>query len=151
MFGVDWAHLPKNFITRETQAESTFRRTVYIRKLIAQTLECSTGRRSFNCLAWKRKKRDYKDKLKRKIFMPITIIGYLAAFCTTLAFVPQAWKIIKTKHTKDISLIMYIVFSLGVALWLFYGILLVNWPMILANAVTLILAMVILGYKIRYK
>lgn len=83
--------------------------------------------------------------------MPITIVGYLAAFCTTLAFVPQAWKIIKTKHTKDISLVMYIVFSLGVALWLIYGIVLSNWPMILANAVTFCLAMVILGFKIKYK
>jgi len=76
------------------------------------------------------------------------IIGYFAASLTTLSFLPQAAKVIKTRDTKSISLIMYILFSAGVALWLVYGILLGNLPIIIANAVTLALALVILYFKL---
>lgn len=78
-------------------------------------------------------------------------IGFLAAFCTTAAFVPQALKTIQTKDTSGISLWMYIIFTMGVFLWLVYGLAIDNLPVVLANAVTFALAATILGFKIRYK
>lgn len=81
----------------------------------------------------------------------ITIIGLIAACCTTIAFLPQAIKAIRTKHTRDLSLVMYSLFTSGVLLWLIYGILRNDWPVILANAVTLLFAATILFLKIRYK
>ena len=77
-------------------------------------------------------------------------IGCIAAVFTTIAFGPQAWKVWRTRHTKDISLAMYGIFTFGVAMWLVYGILLQSWPMIIANIVTLPLALVILVLKIRF-
>ena len=78
-------------------------------------------------------------------------IGFLAAFCTTFAFFPQAVKVWKTKSTKDISLYMFIIFTVGVFSWLIYGITISDIPIILANAATLILSLFILVYKIKYK
>ena len=63
-------------------------------------------------------------------------IGYFAAFCTTIAFIPQAYKVWKTKSTKDISLSMFIIFTTGVLSWLIYGITIANFPIILANSIT---------------
>lgn len=80
-----------------------------------------------------------------------TGIGLLAACCTTIAFLPQAIKAIRTKHTRDLSLVMYSLFTSGVLLWLIYGILRSDWPVIIANAVTLLFAATILFLKIRYK
>ena len=80
-----------------------------------------------------------------------TIIGLLAAICTTFSFLPQAIKVIRTKQTKDLSLVMYSVFTLGVFLWLMYGILVKDAPLIIANVITFILAATILIMKIRYK
>jgi MtN3 and saliva related transmembrane protein len=77
-------------------------------------------------------------------------IGYIAAALTTLSFVPQAAKTIRSRDTSGISLGMYVVFIIGVACWFGYGILLGSWPMILANAVTFLLAAVILGLKLRH-
>lgn len=77
-------------------------------------------------------------------------IGYAAALLTTLAFVPQAVKTIRSKDTRGISLGMYVVFTAGVACWLAYGIVLGSWPMILANVVTFALASTILALKLRY-
>tara|TARA_B100001027_G_scaffold142177_1_gene98930 strand:+ start:358 stop:618 length:261 start_codon:yes stop_codon:yes gene_type:complete len=81
----------------------------------------------------------------------IKYIGFFAAFCTTIAFLPQAIKVYKTKSTKDISLIMFIIFTLGVFSWLIYGLIINDLPVILANVVTLILSLFILLYKIRFK
>jgi len=78
-------------------------------------------------------------------------IGFLAAFCTTVAFFPQALKVWRTKSTRDISLYMFIIFTIGVVSWLIYGITISDLPIILANAVTLILSLFILVYKIKYK
>ncbi|KCZ55949.1 hypothetical protein HY29_10105 [Hyphomonas beringensis] len=75
-------------------------------------------------------------------------IGLAAAALTTLSFLPQALLVIRTRQTNGISLIMYIMFTTGVAAWLVYGIMEQSLPMILANSVTLLLAMVILGLKI---
>ena len=81
--------------------------------------------------------------------MDIDTLGYIAACLTTLAFVPQVVKTVKTQSTDDISLIMFLMFNVGIVLWLIYGIILENTPIIFANVVTGSLAMVILGYKIR--
>ena len=83
--------------------------------------------------------------------MDLDLLGYLAAFLTTASFVPQAWKVIRTRETHALSLAMYMMFSAGVALWLAYGILLDSWPLIAANGVTLLLALIILVMKIREK
>jgi len=78
-------------------------------------------------------------------------VGLAAALCTTGAFVPQAWRTIKTKDTSGISLWMYVIFTLGVFLWLAYGIAIDNFPIIAANAVTFALAFTILCFKLKYK
>lgn len=80
-----------------------------------------------------------------------TVIGLIAAFCTTVSFLPQALQTIKTKDTKGISLSMYSLFTFGTVLWLTFGILSMNFPIMIANGITLILAIIILTYKIRYK
>lgn len=77
-------------------------------------------------------------------------IGYLAALCTTFAFVPQVLKVWRSRSAADISFVMYAVFCTGVALWLVYGILLGAWPIIAANIVTLLLAGTVLALKIVY-
>ena len=79
------------------------------------------------------------------------LIGFLAAFCTTIAFIPQALKVWKTKSTKDISLMMFIIFSFGVLCWLVYGLLIFNLPIIVANTITLTLSIYILINKIIFK
>ena len=81
----------------------------------------------------------------------INYVGFFAAFCTTIAFVPQAIKVYKSKSTKDISLYMFLIFTVGVLSWLIYGIIIYNLPVILANAATLALSLFILIYKLRYK
>jgi MtN3 and saliva related transmembrane protein len=81
----------------------------------------------------------------------VEYIGSLAAACTTLCWVPQAVKIIREKQTQGISLVTQSVFTVGLALWLAYGLLLTNWPLMLANAVTLVFSLVILALKVRYR
>jgi MtN3 and saliva related transmembrane protein len=78
------------------------------------------------------------------------LIGYGAACLTTLSFVPQAWLTFRTRDVRGISLGMYSAFTTGIALWLLYGLLVRAWPLVAANAVTLALASVILGMKLRY-
>ncbi|HRP02209.1 MAG TPA: SemiSWEET transporter [Candidatus Kapabacteria bacterium] len=79
------------------------------------------------------------------------MVGYLAAVFTTFSFVPQVIKVMKDKQTRSISLPMYIIFSVGVLLWLIYGLILNSLPIIIANLLTLILAIIILVYKLKYK
>lgn len=81
----------------------------------------------------------------------IEAVGYLAAVCTTISFLPQAVKTLHTKDTSSISLAMYAVFTFGTAAWLIFGIFSGNWPVTAANAVTLILASLILYLKIKYR
>ena len=76
--------------------------------------------------------------------------GYVAATLTTLAFVPQAIKTIRSRDTRSISLGMYVVFTIGLAFWLAYGIVLHSWPMILSNTITLGLSSTILVLKLRH-
>lgn len=75
-------------------------------------------------------------------------IGYAAAFCTTVAFLPQAVKVYKTRQTKDISLGMFLLLTTGVVLWLSYGIIINSYPIIAANTVTLLFDIYILYMKI---
>jgi MtN3 and saliva related transmembrane protein len=82
--------------------------------------------------------------------MNLEWFGYLAAILTTGSFVPQAVMTIRSRNTRGISLAMYVFFTVGVGLWLVYGIALESWPMILANTVTLGLAATILVLKLRY-
>jgi MtN3 and saliva related transmembrane protein len=77
-------------------------------------------------------------------------LGYVAATLTTAAFVPQALKTLRTRDTRAISLGMYAVFTVGICFWLGYGLVLGSWPMILSNALTLLLALLILGLKLRH-
>lgn len=76
------------------------------------------------------------------------IIGYPAAFLTTAAFIPQAWKSWRTRDLSGISLPMYAMFTTGVALWMVYGILIESFPVFAANIITLILSSVVLALKI---
>jgi len=78
----------------------------------------------------------------------VNLLGYIAGTLTTLAFLPQAMKAFKTKSTKDISLTMWLLLCAGVACWLVYGIWLHAGPIIMANAVTLILAGTVLLLKL---
>lgn len=83
--------------------------------------------------------------------MPFSeLIGYAAATLTTAAFVPQAWLTWRTRRADGVSLGMYSIFTLGIVLWLTYGVLLGSWPMIAANSVTLLLSVFILSMKIRH-
>lgn len=77
-------------------------------------------------------------------------IGYAAAVLTTASFVPQAWLTFKTRDVSGISLSMYSAFTLGIFLWLVYGLLLNAWPIVMANAITLALALAILVMKLRF-
>jgi MtN3 and saliva related transmembrane protein len=76
--------------------------------------------------------------------------GYIAAVMTTLAFVPQAVKTIRSKDTRSISLGMYVVFTIGIGFWLVYGIALGSVPMILSNIVTFLLSGTILALKLKH-
>lgn len=78
-------------------------------------------------------------------------VGSLAAGLTTVSFVPQAWHTFRTRDVSGISLGMYSVFACGVALWLAYGLLLGAWPIVVANGITLALAVAILAMKLRYR
>ena len=80
----------------------------------------------------------------------IDAIGSVAAVLTTASFIPQAWHSFKTRDVSGVSLGMYSVFTLGVALWLLYGVLLQSWPLMIANSITLLLAAAILGMKLRF-
>lgn len=78
------------------------------------------------------------------------LVGTLAAILTTIAFVPQAWLTWKTRSAHGVSIGMYSIFTTGVALWLAYGMIIDAWPVIIANAITLLLALFILGMKLRF-
>ncbi len=81
----------------------------------------------------------------------IDLIGFIAATLTTASFLPQAIHTFQTKDVRGVSLGMYSAFTLGVALWLAYGVLLHAWPIVIANGITLVLAASILTMKLRYR
>ena len=76
------------------------------------------------------------------------VIGYLAAFCTTISFLPQAYLTLKTRDTESLSLVMYSTFTLGVLFWLLYGLLIEDKAIVLANVITFVLSATILVFKI---
>jgi MtN3 and saliva related transmembrane protein len=78
----------------------------------------------------------------------IPILGYLAAFISTASFAPQAWKIIRSRETKDISLGMYLLTVSGFVLWLLFGVLIGQWPLVLSNGICLVLSTFILTMKL---
>jgi MtN3 and saliva related transmembrane protein len=81
----------------------------------------------------------------------IDLLGLIAGTLTTIAFLPQLYKTWKSKSAKDVSLVMMITFCIGLFLWFVYGLAIHAMPVIVANAVTLILALMILLLKIRYR
>ncbi len=80
----------------------------------------------------------------------IEFIGFTAAALTTASFIPQAIKTFRSRDTRSISLGMYVIFTIGIACWLAYGVMLESWPMIIANLITLSLAAAILSMKLRF-
>jgi MtN3 and saliva related transmembrane protein len=78
------------------------------------------------------------------------LAGYAGAALTTIAFIPQALQTWRTRSTAGISLGMYATFTAGVAFWLAYGVMLGEWPIIIANSITFPLALCILAMKVRY-
>ncbi|WP_076793048.1 SemiSWEET transporter [Chlorobium sp. KB01] len=78
-------------------------------------------------------------------------LGYAAGIITTLAFLPQAFRIFSTRRTRDISLLWALAMNTGIVLWLLYGIAKNDLPMIVANSISLILLMIILFLKLRYR
>lgn len=80
----------------------------------------------------------------------LRLAGYCAAFCTTISFVPQLLRVWRLRSARDISLTMFLVFSIGVFLWLVYGIPIRSLPVILANGATLVLSLTILTLKVRF-
>ena len=82
--------------------------------------------------------------------MNLELLGYIGALLTTSSFIPQAVMTIRSRDTRGISRGMYIIFTIGVAFWLAYGIAIASLPMILANTVTLGLAGTVLALKLRY-
>ncbi|MBD2357418.1 SemiSWEET transporter [Tolypothrix sp. FACHB-123] len=81
----------------------------------------------------------------------VTFLGLVAASITTVSFLPQLMKIWQTKSAKDVSFIMLICFNIGIFLWLIYGIILQQLPIILANGATLFFNLIILWLKIKYR
>ncbi len=80
----------------------------------------------------------------------ITVMGFIAGMCTTSAFLPQVVKIFRTRKTEDISLFMYIILTAGILLWMIYGSLNGDIPLVLANGITFIFASSILVLKLRH-
>jgi len=82
--------------------------------------------------------------------MNTDLIGMVAGTLSTVAFVPQVWRIWKTRSARDLSLPMYLIFTAGVALWLAYGLMLGAAPIIVCNGLTLLLAGTVLAMKLRF-
>ena len=79
-----------------------------------------------------------------------TLIGLVAAFCTTIAFIPQVVRTWKSRSTEDISLGMFVFYAIGIFAWLVYGVLIGDLPLIASNGVTFLLSVIMLGFKLRY-
>jgi MtN3 and saliva related transmembrane protein len=82
--------------------------------------------------------------------MNIDLIGMVAGTLSTFAFVPQVWRIWRTRSARDLSLPMYLIFAAGVALWFVYGLLLGAMPIIVCNGLTLLLAGTVLAMKLKF-
>ena len=82
--------------------------------------------------------------------MLIDIVGGAAGTLTTISFVPQVVKVVKTKSTHDLSLGMFLLFTLGVVLWCVFGVMIGSYPVIITNVVTFLCTVIILYYKFKY-
>jgi MtN3 and saliva related transmembrane protein len=82
--------------------------------------------------------------------MNVDLIGSAASALTTMAFIPQVWRVWKTRSARDLSLPMYLIFTSGVVLWLLYGLLLGAMPIIVGNVITLFLAGTVLAMKLKF-
>ena len=82
--------------------------------------------------------------------MNVDLVGTVAGALTTMAFVPQVWRIWKTRSARDLSLSMYLIFTTGVALWFLYGLLLGALPIVASNGITLLLAGTVLAMKLKF-
>jgi MtN3 and saliva related transmembrane protein len=91
-----------------------------------------------------------RPPMTKEEMTPITFIGLAAAFCTTAAFLPQVIQTWRTRSTKDLSLPMFAVFTTGIFLWLVYGAIIRDVPLIAANGVTFLLSGTILYFKLRH-
>jgi MtN3 and saliva related transmembrane protein len=80
----------------------------------------------------------------------VELLGFVAAFCTTAAFVPQLVRVLRLRSARDVSLPTFVMFSVGVFLWLLYGFYIGSKPVIASNSVTLVLSVSILILKVRY-
>ena len=80
----------------------------------------------------------------------IGLMGIIAGTCTTVSLIPQIIKIVKTKQVRDISLYMFVILSTGIFLWFIYGILIDEFPIILANGMSFVLSSYVIGAKIIY-
>jgi MtN3 and saliva related transmembrane protein len=78
------------------------------------------------------------------------LFGYIAAFCTTAAYVPQVFRIVRTRSTRDISLGMFLLMNFGLVCWLVYGFAVGSWPVIAANGATLVMTITILVFKLKH-
>lgn len=79
----------------------------------------------------------------------VQYLGYVSAFLTTASFLPQVLQVLRSRDLSSISLLMYLMYVTGLALWLIYGFLLGSWPLVISNAITLLLSSIILVLKIR--
>ncbi len=80
----------------------------------------------------------------------VDVVGTVAALLTTLAFVPQVVQIWRTRSASSVSMPMYVIFTVGVLLWLAYGLMLVSWPIIGCNIVTLVLSVSVIVMKLKF-
>ncbi len=79
------------------------------------------------------------------------VLGFVAAMCTTVAFIPQVLLVWRQRAAPGVSTGMYVIFVTGIALWLWYGLLLASWPLIIANSLTLVLAGSVLAMKLAFE
>ena len=80
----------------------------------------------------------------------VNAIGMVAAVCTTVSFVPQLIRVWRLRSAREISLLMFLIYSLGIFLWLLYGIYIHSLPVILANSISLVLSLAMLALKLRF-
>ncbi len=80
----------------------------------------------------------------------LLVVGIVAGTFTTAAFLPQVIKAHTSRHTKDLSLVMFVLFSIGLLLWIIYGVALRSFPVIAANTITILLSLYLIYLKIKY-
>jgi MtN3 and saliva related transmembrane protein len=121
----EFAHPYIHRRSRRISAEPIARSAVYFQRLFAHNTETA-----------------------RSLIEPAAVFGWFATLCSSVSFVPQAWKVIRTRETRDISRWMYVITVAGFASWTAYGILLGQWPIIVTNSLCFALSAFILAMKL---